>query len=193
MRWTVKKNKLSSQQNATRVLQGAFAPSPWRTPHHRPPWWTSALRGSPPPHSPSSSPRRLMTACWVRVEGAELLKRVWTLDALECPRCKDRMTAMALVENPEGHCAVPGAYRPGHRLPAGPGAAGPERVGHAPVCNPRLASVAGQGLPLPEPRREATIPAHDPWMPRTGGRTHGAQAAHLAVAPHLNPRRASHT
>ncbi len=34
------------------------------------------------------------------VKWAELLKRVWGLDALACPRCKARMTAMAL-EDPD--------------------------------------------------------------------------------------------
>lgn len=31
---------------------------------------------------------------------AELLKRIWGLDALECPKCAGRMTAPAVVEDP---------------------------------------------------------------------------------------------
>jgi hypothetical protein len=34
------------------------------------------------------------------VKWAELLKRVWGMDALACPKCKARMVAMAVVENP---------------------------------------------------------------------------------------------
>ncbi len=35
------------------------------------------------------------------VKWAELLRRVWGLDALECAPCGGRMTAMAVVEDPE--------------------------------------------------------------------------------------------
>jgi len=31
---------------------------------------------------------------------SELLKRVWDLDALDCPRCHARMTAVAVIEDP---------------------------------------------------------------------------------------------
>ena len=34
------------------------------------------------------------------VKWADLLKRVWGMDALACPKCKARMTAMAVVEDP---------------------------------------------------------------------------------------------
>ena len=34
------------------------------------------------------------------VKWAELLKRVWGIDALACPKCNARMTAMAVVEDP---------------------------------------------------------------------------------------------
>ncbi len=30
---------------------------------------------------------------------AELLKRVWRIDALKCPKCDGRMTALAVVED----------------------------------------------------------------------------------------------
>ncbi len=46
-------------------------------------------------------PEQTTTPTASPVKWAELLKRVWGLDALECPRCKGRMTAMAVVENPE--------------------------------------------------------------------------------------------
>ena len=35
------------------------------------------------------------------VKWAELLKRVWGMDALRCPKCEARMTVMAVVENRE--------------------------------------------------------------------------------------------
>jgi len=35
------------------------------------------------------------------VKWAELLCRVWGLDALDCPRCHGRMAPIAVVENPE--------------------------------------------------------------------------------------------
>jgi hypothetical protein len=34
------------------------------------------------------------------VEHVELLKRVWGLDALACPTCKGRMTALAVLQEP---------------------------------------------------------------------------------------------
>ncbi len=33
------------------------------------------------------------------VKWAELLKRVWGIDALKCPKCDGRMTALAVVED----------------------------------------------------------------------------------------------
>ena len=56
---------------------------------------THRKRGHAHPEQPTTTP----TAS--PVKWAELLKRVWGLDALECPRCKGRMTAMAVVENRE--------------------------------------------------------------------------------------------
>jgi len=35
------------------------------------------------------------------VKWADLLRRVWGLDALDCPRCHGRMTPIAVIENPE--------------------------------------------------------------------------------------------
>ena len=33
------------------------------------------------------------------VKWSELLRRVWSIDALDCPRCHGRMTAMAIIED----------------------------------------------------------------------------------------------
>ena len=55
---------------------------------------THRKRGHAHPEQPTT-----MTPTASPVKWAELLKRVWDLDALECPRCKGRMTAMAVVEN----------------------------------------------------------------------------------------------
>ncbi len=83
-------------QKRARLVAGS-APRPWclerdrrcavhRATHHR--------SGHAHPEQPATT-TTASPAKW-----AELLQRVWgSTDALECPTCKGRMTAMAVVEN----------------------------------------------------------------------------------------------
>jgi len=47
-------------------------------------------------------PVLLFSVCAAAAHAGEdqLLKRVWGLDALDCPRCHARMTAVAVIEDP---------------------------------------------------------------------------------------------
>ena len=53
---------------------------------------------SPSAHGPSTRPRRL---AW-----AELLRRVFAVDVLECPRCGGRMRLLATIHPPQATQAI---------------------------------------------------------------------------------------
>jgi hypothetical protein len=55
----------------------------------------TAAQAGPPSSEGSTAPHRRNYA-W-----AELMKRVWELDVLECPRCQARMRILAAIHSPE--------------------------------------------------------------------------------------------
>ncbi len=55
------------------------------------------------------APLRERVLCW-----ADLIRRVFELDVLECPRCSGRCAVIAVITDPPGHPALPGLSGPFH-------------------------------------------------------------------------------
>ena len=115
---------------------------------------------------------------------AELMKRVWELDVLECPRCRGRMKIVAAIHSPNAiqkilnYLGLPSRASPLPlaRLPInwnGPEkTAGDAVVGVVCFLRPRLPPPSGHPTPLkptldyPQPPRQRNHTVHrEPWPP----------------------------
>ena len=116
---------------------GVLAPaSPWR----------ARIRPQPKPHAqpaePSDEdPTPKRTAGTYR-GWAELLKRTFDEDVLECPNCHGRMKLVALVTEPNEHRSLPQPSSASRSRSQAARQAAAHRTGRAPCCAKRPAPVA---------------------------------------------------